>query len=152
MRSIESMTAQEVIDALALDYLDGEGVWIRVLWRTPRTNAIHCLLTPDDFSGLHRLREDESWVHVAGAPVEMLLLHDDGSHELANLGPDLAAGERPAVLAPAGSWQGSRTRGPWSLVVCTLAPPFTAFELADDTVDLAAWPEVADHARGLIRG
>ncbi len=151
MRGIEGLTAEQVIDALGLEYLDGEGVWIRVIWRTPNTNAIYCLLTPDDFSGLHILREDEAWVHVGGDPVEMLQLHPGGSHEVLRLGSDLQSGEQPAVLVPAGSWQGSRTQGTWSLVVCTLAPPFTSFVLAGHDLDLTQWPAAADIAREFIR-
>lgn len=151
MSALEELSAAEAIDKLELEYLEGEGVWIRVVWRTPNTNAIHCLLTPQDFSGLHRLREDEAWVHVAGAPVEMLQLHPDGSHEVVRLGTNIDAGENPAVLVPAGSWQGSRTLGQWSLVVCTLAPPFTSFVLAGHDLDLTAWPDARDLAKEFIR-
>ncbi len=52
---------------------------------------------------------------------------------------------------PAQAWQGSRPRGDWSLVVCSLAPPFSGFTLAADDTDLSAWPEAAVIARGLIR-
>ena len=151
MSDLSTMTAAEVIASLGLEYLDGEGVWIRLLWRTDHGNAIYGLLTPDDFSALHRLDEDEMWVHVCGAPVESLVLHDGGHHEAHVLGTDVAAGQQPAVLVPARSWQGARTRGDWSLVVCSLAPPFSGFTLAGDDTDLSAWPAVEAIARGLIR-
>ena len=54
------MTAEQVIDALGLEYLDGEGCWIRQLWRTEHANAIYALVTPNDFSAMHRLVEDEA--------------------------------------------------------------------------------------------
>lgn len=148
---LDAMTAREVIDALGLEYLDGEGVWIKLLWRTEHGNAIYGFLTPDDFSALHRLDEDEMWVLVAGDPVELLMLHPDGTHELCVIGTDLVAGEQPAVRVPAGSWQGSRTRGAWSLVVCSLAPPFSGFALAGDDTDLSRWPAAEATARALIR-
>lgn len=151
MRAIESLAADDVIDRLGLEYLEGEGVWIRVLWRTANTNAIHCLLTPDDFSGLHLLREDEAWVHVAGAGVQMLQMHPTGGHDVIRLGSDIAAGEQSAVLVPAGSWQGARTLGDWSLVVCTLAPPFTSFVLAGDDLELDRWPGAEALAKEYIR-
>jgi predicted cupin superfamily sugar epimerase len=152
MSALKTLSADEVIHKLGLEFLEGEGVWIRVIWRTPNTNAIQCLLTPQDFSGLHLLREDEAWVHVAGAPVEMLQLHPDGSHDVFHLGTDIDGGECPAVLVPAGSWQGARTKGPWSLVVCTLAPPFTSFILAGDDLDLRIWPGAREIAQEFIRG
>ena len=46
MTDLNAMNAQEVISALDLEYLDGEGVWIRLLWRTDHGNAIYGLLTP----------------------------------------------------------------------------------------------------------
>ncbi|MFM1964577.1 MAG: hypothetical protein RL134_302 [Actinomycetota bacterium] len=151
MTDLDEMSAQEVISALDLEYLDGEGVWIRLLWRTDHGNAIYGLLTPTDFSALHLLDEDEMWVHVAGDPVDMLVLHADGTHSRHVLGTHLDRGDEPAVRVPARSWQGSRTRGEWSLVVCSLAPPFSGFTLAGDDTDLSPWSDVADAARGLIR-
>lgn len=152
MTSLDGMTASEVIDTLGLEYLDGEGVWISLLWRSDHGSAIYGFLTPDDFSALHVLREDEMWVHVAGAPVEMLLLHPDGEHEVRVLGTDVAAGQSPAELVPASTWQGSRTLGDWSLVVCSLAPPFSGFTLADRATDFSAWPDAAVGIGRLIRG
>ncbi len=151
MSQLDDMSAAEVISALNLEYLEGEGVWISLLWRTDHGNAIYGLLTPKDFSALHMLDEDEMWVHVAGAPVEMLVLHSDGSHSDHVLGTDLALGHEPAVRVPARAWQGSRTQGEWSLVVCSLAPPFSGFTLAGDDIDLQAWPSAAAQARTLIR-
>lgn len=151
MSDLGELSAQEVITALDLEYLEGEGVWISLLWRTDHGNAIYGLLTPDDFSALHMLDEDEMWVHVAGAPVDMLVLHPDGSHSTHALGTDLDLGHEPAVRVPAKAWQGSRTQGDWSLVVCSLAPPFSGFTLAGGDTDLDAWPGVSAEARSLIR-
>jgi uncharacterized protein len=151
MSQLDDMSAAEIISALSLEYLEGEGVWIALLWRTDHGNAIYGLLTPEDFSALHMLDEDEMWVHVAGAPVDMLVLHDDGGHSTHVLGTDLDLGQEPAVRVPARAWQGSRTQGDWSLVVCSLAPPFSGFTLARDDIDLHAWPSAAAQARSLIR-
>ena len=40
------------------------------------------------------------------------------------LGPDLAAGERPQAIVPAGAWQSAESLGDWTLVGCTVAPGF----------------------------
>lgn len=134
------MTAAQVIDALGLEYLEGEGCWIRLLWRTENANAIYGLVTPQDFSALHRLKEDEAWTYVAGAPAQMMLLHPGGSHELITLGTDIGAGHVPHHNIPAGSWQGTISMGEWTLVTCVLAPAFTEFELANGATDFSAWP------------
>ena len=138
------MSAEEMIAALGLEYLEGEGCWIRVLWRTEYANAIYALLTPQDFSAMHRLVEDEAWTFVAGDPAQMLVLNDDGTSDTIHLGVDLGAGEVPHFRIPAGAWQGSVTLGDWTLVSCVLAPPFSGFELADENVDWSRWPDARD--------
>ena len=57
---------------------------------------------------------------------------DDAAAPTATLGVDLDAAQRPQSVVPAGWWQRARTLGEWSLVGCTVAPPFTfdVFELA----------------------
>lgn len=148
--ALSGLSAEQVRERLGLEFLEGEGVWIRLLWRNESGNAIYGFLTPDDFSALHRLNEDELWVHVAGAPIHMLQLHPGGRVEQVRLGR--GEGDVLHALVPAGTWQGSSTSGEWALVVCALAPPFSGFELADGTTDLSAWPQAASRARELIRG
>ncbi len=148
--ALDGLSAEQVIDRLGLEYLDGEGVWFRLLWRNGSGSAIYGLLTPEHFSALHRLREDELWVHVAGAPIDMLVLHPGGPAERRVLGRGVD--QALHVLVPAGSWQGSTPQGEWSLVVCSLAPPFSGLELADATTDLSAWPDQAGRVAELIRG
>ena len=40
------------------------------------------------------------------------------------LGPDIAMGERPQGVVPAGHWQAAESLGEWTLVGCTVAPGF----------------------------
>jgi hypothetical protein len=138
-KSLNDLSATEVIDLLGLEYLDGEGVWIKLLWRTPEANAIYGLLTDTDFSALHQLHEIESWVHVAGAPIDMTILHSDHSVTHQVIGQEVGSGQEPQFLVPKDAWQGSTSRGKWSLVVCMLAPPFSGFELARSENDFTPW-------------
>jgi hypothetical protein len=48
------------------------------------------------------------------------------------LGNQIAMGERPQIVVPAGAWQGARSLGAYTLVGCTVAPgfEFSSFELA----------------------
>jgi len=57
---------------------------------------------------------------------------DDGSIRRIKLGPDLAAGERPQAIVPAGTWQAAESLGDWTLTGCTVAPgfEFSGFEMA----------------------
>lgn len=86
--------------------------------------AIHFLLGEGEFSALHRVASDETWHHYSGAPVDLLLIHPDGRSESLRLGSDMATGERPQIIVPAGIWQAARTCGEYTLVGCTVSPGF----------------------------
>lgn len=119
------------------------------------STAIYYLLRRGDFSAFHRIASDEVWHHYAGARLTVHVLHADGRHEAIALGKDLAAGERPQAVVPAGAWFGSRIEGPgeYALVGCTVAPgfDFADFEMATRDVLLALAPESADLVRELTR-
>jgi predicted cupin superfamily sugar epimerase len=61
---------------------------------------------------------------------------EGGKVETIRLGPEIAGGERPQAIVPAGVWQSAESRGDWTLVGCTVAPGFRfeGFELACDSV------------------
>ena len=140
-RDLRHMDARGVIEALGLGYLTGEGCWVSLIWRTEDASAIYALITPEDFSAMHRLDEDEAWTYIAGDPAEIVVLHPDGSHQLVTLGIDIAAGQVPHFRVPRGCWQGTLTLGQWTLVSCVLVPPFTKFELATEATDLELWSD-----------
>ena len=49
---------------------------------------------------------------------------EGGERSSVRLGADLAAGERPQAVVPAGVWQMARPLGGWTLTGCTVAPAF----------------------------
>ena len=67
------------------------------------------------------------WHHYAGDPLELAV-----GQARQVLGPDLAAGQRPQAVVPAGVWQSAVPLGVWALVGCTVSPAFEmeGFELA----------------------
>ena len=147
------MRAAEVIALLGLEPLAEEGGHFTETWRDQHGSAIYYLMQPGDFSAMHRVDAPELWHHYAGAAVEMLLLHPDGSVATPTLGDGLDAGQRPCAAVPAGVWMGAATTGEWSLVGTTMAPPYTpeGFELGD-TVELTAlFPAAADAISRLVR-
>jgi uncharacterized protein len=131
-------TAEEVVEILGLQP-HPEGGFYRETFRAPAADggrgastAIYYLLRAGDVSAWHRVVDaDEVWHHYAGAPLE-LILSDGRERTSLRLGPDLAAGERPQAVAPAGIWQSARPLGGWALVGCTVAPgfEFSSFEMA----------------------
>jgi len=119
------MTAQEIIELLGLEPLPEEGGFFRQSYQSPERipqqslparyqqdmalgAAIYFLLTPDDYSAMHQLNTDEIFHFYLGDPVELLLLHPDGSGEVFVLGNDLQASMRPQKLVKRGVWQGAR--------------------------------------------
>ncbi len=151
-QDLRDMDAKQVIHALSMDYLEGEGCWVSLIWRTEHANAIYALITPEDFSALHRLNEDEAWTYIAGDAAEILMLHPDGSHQVVELGTDVASGQMPHCLIPGGSWQGALTTGRWTLVSCVLVPPFTEFELATSDLDTSTWIQARKDIAARMRG
>jgi hypothetical protein len=129
------MDADAVIAALDL-VPHPEGGLYRQTWVDEAGTAIYFLLQDGNSSAWHRVHgRAEIWHFYGGAPVALTINAqgpDHGSARTTVLGADLDQGERPQVVVPADFWQCARTLGPWSLVGCTVAPPFSfdAFELA----------------------
>ena len=132
------MDAEAVIALLGLEP-HPEGGHYRESFRAPAqgggrgaTTAIYYLLRDGEVSHWHRIDAVEIWHWYAGAPLALALCLREPAVETLRLGPDLAAGERPQGVVPAGAWQSARSLGDWSLVGCTVAPAFEfdGFELA----------------------
>lgn len=126
------LTADEIIERLSLKP-HPEGGHYRETFRDPRTDAsgraastaIHFLLRAGEVSRWHTVDATEIWHWHAGAPLELGLAPPaGGSVTRRHLGSDLAAGEEPQIVVPAGHWQQARSLGAWTLVGCTVAPGF----------------------------
>jgi predicted cupin superfamily sugar epimerase len=97
------------------------------------STAIYFLLARGERSHWHRVDAVEVWHYYAGAPLVLEMAADaNGPVRRMKLGPDIAMGERPQGVVPAGSWQAAESLGDWTLVGCTVAPgfEFSGFELA----------------------
>jgi predicted cupin superfamily sugar epimerase len=117
--------------------------------------AIYYLLTPESFSEMHRLPDDEMFHFYLGDPVETLQLHPDGTSDIINLGQDILHGMRLQHVVSGDVWQGSRLKagGRYALLGTTMSPGF-AYEdyLSGEAAALAAkWPDRADMIRELTR-
>ena len=89
-------------------------------------SAIYYFIDQSTFSGLHTVSSDMLYHFYSGNPVEVLLLHTDGSHQLTIFGGDLAAGQLPMKVIPGGTWMGSRMLGDgsYALMGVSMAPGF----------------------------
>jgi uncharacterized protein len=71
-------------------------------------NVLYFLVTPEAPVGLHRIRSDQMYHHYQGAPLEVLQLYADGRSEVKVVGQDLAAGMRPQLFIPGGTFHTAR--------------------------------------------
>jgi predicted cupin superfamily sugar epimerase len=135
------MTAEEVVRFLGL-IPHPEGGFYRETFRAAgpasvgggrgASPALDYLLRAGDVSAWHRTDADEVWHHYAGGALELSLSVDGRERSSVHLGFNLAAGERPQAVVPAGVWQSARPLGGWVLAGCTVAPAFdfAGFEMA----------------------
>ena len=89
----------------------------------------------------HRVRSDELWQHVEGAPLELLQLRpDEWRLHPSRLGSPATDQQTPLHCVPAGWWQAACCLGSYTLVSCAVAPgfEFADFELLAERAELAA--------------
>ena len=86
--------------------------------------AIYFLLLPGESSAWHRVASDELWFHHRGGSLRLFVGKSPDSYEERRLGPDVAGGERPQLLVPAGAWQAARPVDEAVLVSCVVVPGF----------------------------
>jgi predicted cupin superfamily sugar epimerase/mannose-6-phosphate isomerase-like protein (cupin superfamily) len=97
--------------------------------------AIVVVVTPRDFSAMHRLKTDEVWHFYSGTPLALLLLYPDGSGRTVTLGANVLGGELAQFVVPKGVWLGAApitsTARSFSFVGTQMAPGFdsTDFEI-----------------------
>lgn len=123
----------------------------------PVGTAIIALVTddPDSYSDMHKLPTDEVWHFYLGDPIELLVLHPDGTDELRVMGHDVLAGQLVQTVVPADSWMGARVKpgGQYGLFGTTMAPGFTPDDFVPADVDVLQdqFPHHASLIRSLIR-
>jgi predicted cupin superfamily sugar epimerase len=110
---------------------------------------IYFLLPAGQVSRLHRIDADEGWHHYLGGTLEIFELDEAEPDQprVTRLGKNLAAGELPQHIVPAGRWFGAAPAAgtPYALVGCTVAPgfEFAHFELGTRERLLARFPAAA---------
>lgn len=133
------MTPDDIIALLGLQP-HPEGGYYAETWRHQPDDggrgagtAIYYLLRAGEKSHWHRVDAAEMWHFYAGGPLELRI-----GPETVVLGTDLAAGQRPQWVVPAGVWQAARPLGAWTLVGCTVSPAFqfSGFEMAPPEFEL----------------
>ncbi|PXY26823.1 cupin [Prauserella sp. PE36] len=154
--------ADAVIAKLGLRPLPVEGGLFVQTWRSdnnpaPAGTATYAAFTrdPDSFSAMHRLAVDEIWHFYLGDPVDLLVLHPDGTHSTPRLGSDVLGGQHPQLTVPAGHWFGASLApgGTFALFGNTLAPGFHSglYEGGERDSLVESWPDAEERIRALTR-
>ncbi len=144
------MDAEEIIKKLDMRPLPQEGGYYKETYRSSEvidqdclpdryegsrnvSTAILYLITPKNFSRLHRIKSDEVFHFYMGDPLYMLNLFQDGTVQEPVLGADIAAGQRIQHIVPRGTWQGAclKQGGRFALLGTTVSPGFDFSDYED---------------------
>ncbi|MCA0932383.1 cupin domain-containing protein [Lutimonas saemankumensis] len=110
--------------------------------------AIYFLLTSDNFSAFHKIKQDEIWHFYGGSAISLHIITKEGAYEKHLIGADISKGEVPQFVVKGGDWFASEieARDSFGLAGCTVSPgfDFEDFEMADRQDLIERYP---DHAR-----
>jgi predicted cupin superfamily sugar epimerase len=134
--SIASLRVREIVKTLHMT-AHPEGGWFTEVYTAPETyksmagvrplaGSIYFLLNGKDVSHFHQLDCDEIWYYHEGSGMRLYLLDKDGSLKQMLLGPNLAKGQRPMVIIPAGKIFAAENIAPssYTLISCMTTPKF----------------------------
>lgn len=91
------------------------------------STCIYFLLTAENFSAFHRIKQDEIWHFYDGSPIQLHMIDPEGNYSKQLIGRDLRNGELPQFVVPGGYWFASEVSegGSFSFTGCTVAPGFS---------------------------
>jgi predicted cupin superfamily sugar epimerase len=122
----------------------------------PAGSALYFMVTPDAPVRLHRIRNDQLYHRYLGDPIEVLMLHENGTSEHVILGPDLGAGQRVQLLIPGNTFHTARVieQRRWFLGASTEWPGVEKVDVETGDVEALAakYPDVADDLRAFQNG
>lgn len=109
------------------------------------STCIYFLLTSENNSAFHRIKQDEIWHFYDGSPIKLHTISEDGKHNSYIIGRDILNGELPQLVVKGGDWFAAEVMNEddFSLVGCTVSPGFSFedFELPSRNELLQKFPE-----------
>jgi predicted cupin superfamily sugar epimerase len=119
----------------------------------PLGSALYFLVTPGAPVRLHRIRNEQLYHYYLGDPLEVFMLHADGSSERVVVGTDIRGGERLQLRIPGNTFHTARVIGNrrWFLGASTEWPGVVPADVEIGNVeDLAgSYPAVAADLRAI---
>lgn len=90
------------------------------------STCIYFLLTSDNFSAFHKIKQDEIWHFYSGSPISLHIIDEQGVYTKHTIGSNFEAGEVPQFVVKGGDWFASEVELPnsYCLAGCTVAPGF----------------------------
>ena len=111
------------------------------------STCIYFLLTSDNFSAFHRIKQDEIWHFYDGSPIRLHMISDEGRYSKQIIGKDIFKGELPQFVVPGGYWFASEVvdQSSYALTGCSVSPGFSFedFELKSQHELTAIFPSHA---------
>src|SRR5215207_1344572 len=119
----------------------------------PLGSALYFLVTAGAPVRLHRIRNEQLYHYYLGDPLEVFMLHADGSSERVVVGPDIRGGERLQLRIPGNTFHTARVigRGRWFLGGSTEWPGVVPADVEIGNLDELAgnYPAVAADLRAI---
>jgi len=120
----------------------------------PLGSALYFMVTTGAPIRPHRIHNDQLYHYYLGDPLEVFLMHGDGTTERVLVGPDLRAGHRVQLLIPGGTFHTARLLGRrrWFLGASTEWPGVVPADVEIGVVDelAARYPAIAEDLRAII--
>jgi uncharacterized protein len=121
--------------------------------RRPLGSALYFMVTPTAPVRLHRIRNDQLYHYYLGDPLEVFMLHADGSTERVVVGPDLRGSQHVQLLIPGHTFHTARLIGQrrWFLGASTEWPGVTPADVEIGNLDELAgkYPAMASDLRAI---
>ena len=112
------------------------------------STCIYFLLTSDNFSAFHRIKQDEVWHFYDGSPIKLHIISEAGIYSNHTIGINLLQDEVPQFVVPGGSWFAAEVidNNTFSLIGCTVSPGFSFedFELISRKELITFFPDKKD--------
>ncbi len=117
--------------------------------------AIYFLLTTNNFSAFHKIKQDETWHFYKGSSLFVHVIDKEGVYTKHEIGNDFTKGAVPQFTVPAGQWFASSVEAPnsYALVGCTVSPgfDFRDFEIANRQRLAKVYPQHQNIIKQLTR-
>ena len=137
-------------------------IWVPTVWvsgvlpqayesERPYASALYFLVSPEAQIVMHRIRSDQLYHHYLGDPLEVLMLFPDGTGAVAAVGSDLAAGKRPQLFIPGGTFHTSRlaSEASFALLASTEWPGVEPADVEQGDIEelIMAYPDFREQIR-----